>query len=116
MLWDDLGIPHQERKQVHGTSIPVIGIQVDPNNMTYMLPDESHAKLLAELELWTDKKGSRHTVRRWQHLAGWLNWCFNMYPLLRPALCNIYNKLRNKTNPAASIWINNTVREDLRCT
>ena len=114
MLWDDLGIPHQERKQVHGTSIPVIGIQVDPNNMTYTLPDESHAKLLAELELWTDKKGSRHTVRRWQHLAGWLNWCFNVYPLLRPALCNVYDKLRNKTNPAASIWINNAVREDLR--
>ena len=113
-LWDDLGIPHQERKQVHGSSIPVIGIQVDPNEMTYTLPNESHQKLLAELELWTSPKGSRHTVRRWQHLAGWLNWCFNVYPLLCPALSNVYDKLRNKTNPAGSIWINNAVREDLR--
>jgi len=47
-------------------------------------------------------------------MAGWMNWCFNVYPLLRPALCNVYDKLRNKTNPAASIWINNAVREDLR--
>ena len=100
MLWDDLGIPLQERKQIHGTSIPVIGIQVDPNNMTYTLPDESHAKLLAELELWTNKKGSRHMVRRWQHMAGWMNWCFNVFPLLRPALCNVYDKLQNKTNLA----------------
>jgi len=114
MLWDDLGVPHQERKQVHGSSIPVIGIQVDPNNMTYTLPDESHAKLLAELELWTNKKGSCHTVRRWQHMAGWMNWCFNVYPLLCPALCNVYDKIRNKTNPAGSIWINNAVRDDLR--
>ena len=112
-LWDDLGIPHQEKKQIHGTSIPIIGIQVDPNEMSYTLPAESQAKLLAELELWTSKKGSRHTVRQWQHMAGWMNWCFNVYPLLRPALCNVYNKLRSKTNPAGSVWINNAVRADL---
>jgi hypothetical protein len=114
MLWDDLGIPHQERKQVHGTSIPVIGIQVDPNKMTYTLPEESQTKLVTELKLWTNRKGSRHTVRRWQHMAGWMNWCFNVYPLLRPALSNVYDKLRSKSNPAGSVWINNAVRDDLR--
>jgi hypothetical protein len=82
--------------------------------MTYTLPEESQTKLLAELEFWTSKKGSRHTVRRWQHMAGWLNWCFNVYPLLRPALSNVYDKLRFKTNPDGSIWINNAVRDDLR--
>jgi len=112
-LWDNLGIPHEERKQIHGPSIPVIGIQVNPNAMTYTLPAESHAKLLAKLEMWTSKKESRHTVRRWQHMAGWMNWCFNVYPFLRPALSNVYDKLQSKTNPTGSVWINNAVRNDL---
>ena len=46
-------------------------------------------------------------------MAGWMNWCFNVYPLLRLALCNVYDKIQNKTNPAGSIWINNAVRDDL---
>lgn len=112
-LWDDLGIPHQEKKQIHGSSIPVIGIQVDLNKMTYMLPAASQAKLQEELELWTSKKGMCHMVRCWQHMAGWMNWCFNVYPLLRPALCNVYDKLRSKTNPSGLVWINNTVHADL---
>ena len=82
--------------------------------MSYTLPEELQEKLLTELKMWMDPKGTRHTVRRWQHMAGWLNWCFNVYPLLRPALSNVYEKLRFKTNPSGSIWINNAVREDLR--
>jgi hypothetical protein len=112
-LWDDLGIPHEERKQIHGPSIPVIGIQVDPIKMSYTLPEESREKLLTELEDWTKRKGKRN-VRCWQHLAGWVNWCLNVYPRLRPCLSNIYDKLRSHTNQNGTIWINNAVREDLR--
>lgn len=95
---------------VHRSQIPVISIKVNPNEMMYTPPEESQTKLLAELELWMNMKGLCHTVWRWQHMAGWMNWCFNIYPLLRPALCNVYDKLHNKTNPAGSIWINNAVR------
>lgn len=112
-LWDELGIPHKEKKQVHGSSIPVIGIQVDPNELTYTLPEESRLKLIEELTEWTSEKKGRRNVRRWQHLAGWINWCLNVYPLLRPALCNVYDKLRSQTNPNKTLWINNAVREDL---
>jgi hypothetical protein len=48
-LWDDLGIPHKEKKQIHGASIPIIGIQVNPNEVSYTLPEDSHQKLIAEL-------------------------------------------------------------------
>jgi hypothetical protein len=112
-LWDELGIPHDERKQINGSAIPVIGIQVDPSKMMYTLPDESRLKLVEELEDWSTRKGKRN-VKCWQHLAGWVNWCLNVYPHLRPALCNIYNKLRVHTDQNASIWVNNAVREDLR--
>ena len=112
-LWDDLGIPHKEKKQIHGSTIPVIGIQVDPNALTYTLPEESQRKLLEELTEWTADKKGRRNVRRWQHLAGWVNWCLNVFPLLRPALCNIYDKLRNQPNPNRTLWINKAVRDDL---
>jgi hypothetical protein len=113
-LWDDLGIPHKEKKQINGSSIPVIGIQVNPNALTYSLPDDSRQKLLDELVEWTsEKKKGRRNVRRWQHLAGWLNWCLNVYPLLRPCLSNVYEKLRHQSNPNSTLWINRAVRQDL---
>jgi hypothetical protein len=111
-LWDDLGIPHEERKQIFGASIPVIGIQVNPNTMSYMLPEKSKLKLQQELEEWISWKGKRN-VQSWQHLAGWVNWCLNIYPLLRPALSNVYEKLRSQLNQNGSIWVNNAVRDDL---
>jgi hypothetical protein len=42
-----------------------------------------------------------------------VNWCLNVYPLLRPALSNVYEKLRSQSNQNGSIWINNAVRKDL---
>ena len=111
-LWDDLGIPHEERKQVFGPTIPVIGIQVDPNSMSYTLPEDSKLKLQLELEEWILWKGKKN-VRSWQQLAGWVNWCLNVYPLLRPSLSNVYEKLRSQPNQNGSIWVNNAVREDL---
>jgi hypothetical protein len=107
-LWDDLGIPHEEHKQMSGPSIPVIGIQVDPNQMLYTLPLESRQKLKKELEEWISWKGKRN-VRSWQQLAGWVNWCLNVYPLLRPALSNVYSKLKSQPNQNGSLWVNNAV-------
>jgi hypothetical protein len=37
LLWDELGIPHDEHKQVYGPSLPVIGFEVDPNNIKILL-------------------------------------------------------------------------------
>jgi hypothetical protein len=111
-LWDDLGIPHEERKQISGLSIPIIGIQVDPNLMLYSLPMESLQKLKKELEEWVSWKGKRN-VRSWQQLAGWVNWCLNVFPLLRPALSNVYSKLRTQPNQNGLLCVNNAVRKDL---
>jgi hypothetical protein len=94
-LWDDLGIPHKSAKQIHGQAIPVIGIVVNPNTLTYALPDEARDRLVAELREWI-KPGGRHTLRHWRQLAGWFNWALNVFPLLRPALNNVYPKLRHK--------------------
>lgn len=48
-LWDYLGIPHKEKKQVLGTPLTIIGISVDPNAMTLSLPKDARQRLVREL-------------------------------------------------------------------
>ncbi|KAJ7125748.1 hypothetical protein C8R43DRAFT_1135075 [Mycena crocata] len=96
-LWDFLGIPHKEKKQLHGTSLPIIGFEVDPNAMTDFI----------------DTPSRRRTLHEFQCLTGWMNWSFNMYFLLRPSLSNIYNKMADKSLPHAGIYINAAIKSDL---
>lgn len=60
------------------------------------------AKQVALLKLWDEQ------------LAGWANWAFNVYPLLRPGLCEVYQKMRGKAKPDAPIWVNKTVEQQLK--
>ena len=54
----------------------------------------------------------RRKVKEWQQLAGWVNWALNVYPLLRPALNNLYSKIRGK-DQKAKVWANKAIKEDL---
>ena len=49
-LWTELGIPFKEKKQVFGSPLMVIGIDVDPNNLTYTLPAKVESDLLQQVE------------------------------------------------------------------
>lgn len=110
-LWDEVGIPHKQKKQVFGTQLMILGIEVDTKDLKFTLPGEARDRLLKELDEWC-KSGVRRKAKEWQQLAGWVNWSLNVYPLLRPALNNIYDKLRGK-GQEARIWANNAIREDL---
>ena len=85
--------------------------------MTLSLPQDAKERLLSELRYWAAKppKSSSGSFRLkyWERLAGWFNWALNIYPLLRPALNNVYSKMNSKRNRDQRIYINNTVREDL---
>ena len=111
-LWDELGVPHKKKKQVHGTTLPIIGIVVDPNALSFTLPDVAHQRLVTELQTWTAEKTTRFRLCRWQKLEGWINWALNVYPDLRPCLNAFYNKIAGKTQPALYVRINNDVRAD----
>ena len=116
-LWDDLSIPHKFKKQVFGTSIPVIGIDVDPNSMTLSLSAQKRVDLCDALLSWAIKPVNRtkahYQLRHWQQMAGWVNWAFNVFPLLRPCLNNFYTKLRGSHDPCRKLWVNSTIRDDL---
>jgi hypothetical protein len=116
-LWDELGIPHKHHKQLWGKKLTIIGIQVDPNSLTFCLPEQALTDLLHELAEFTSWSESKHgaswTLRRWQRLVGWMNWGFNVFLLLCPALNRVYPKITGKDQPLTKIWVNNAVREDL---
>ncbi|KAJ6493725.1 hypothetical protein C8R47DRAFT_1044184 [Mycena vitilis] len=115
-LWDLLGVPHSEDKQLFGTQLVVIGFLVDTRLMRVTIPDDARLEFIAELRRWTrkSKHDIRHTLREWQALAGYANWVFNVFPLLKPGLCNIYAKMEGKSKRNALISVNEAVRSDLR--
>ncbi|KIJ38677.1 hypothetical protein M422DRAFT_176190 [Sphaerobolus stellatus SS14] len=45
-LWDELGIPHEEPKQLWGTKLTIIGFDVDPNAMTITMPHQACMDLI----------------------------------------------------------------------
>lgn len=118
-LWDKLGIPHAQPKQVSGSPLTIIGLSVDPNELTITLPEQSRTLLVDELHMWgrhtKSKKPSNSSfkLKKWQQLAGWVNWGLNAFPLLRPCLNNLYFKMRGHTEQRNSIYINDTIRSDL---
>ena len=117
LLWDELGIPHKPHKQISGSPLTIIGIDVDPNQMTMTLPSESKERLTEELRLWASKPSKAASgsfkLKYWERLAGWFNWALNVYPLLRPALNNVYAKMSGKRLKNQRIYINNAIRNDL---
>jgi hypothetical protein len=112
-LWDFLGIPHKEKKQVFGDVLTIIGFLIDPNAMTVTLPPEAKADLLCWVREFIDTPSRRRTLHDFQVLTGWINWAFNVFPLFRPCLSNVYAKMKGKQNPNAGIYLNNAVKSDL---
>ena len=117
LLWDELGIPHKPHKQVSGSPLTIIGIDVDANLMTLTLPTSSKDRLVAELRFWAAKPSKSSSgsfkLKYWERLAGWFNWALNVYPLLRPALNNVYPKIAGKRIRDQRVYINNAIRDDL---
>ena len=116
-LLDKLGIPHEPHKQVFGSKLTIIGIEVNANSLTLTLPKQGLDNLLHKLHSFTTwletKRGTSQPLRRWQHLAGWLNWSFNVFPMICPALNSLYDKIHGKDKPHMKIWVNNEVHMDL---
>ena len=115
-LWDELSIPHKPKKQVFGAVLPIIGINVDLNAMTLTLPREKRDDLCDALYSWAIKPSNgaktNYQLKHWQQMGGWLNWAFNVFPLLRPCLNNFYPKVSGSHNPTRRIWVNNAIRDD----
>ncbi len=110
-LWDQLGVPHSKLKQLFGLQLVIIGFEVDPNALTATMPRDSKAELVLAIRHFASS--NRRNLQEYQQIAGWTNWSFNVFPLLKPGLCNLYAKMQGKTNPFVGIALNNAIKEDL---
>ena len=111
-LWDELGLPHEERKQIYGPVIPFIGFDVDPNTMTVSISDERKHDLLDKVHDFA-KSGKWCSLKDFQSIAGHINWSLAVFPLLKPTLSALYAKTANKSQLMASIRVNNAVQDEL---
>jgi hypothetical protein len=111
-FWDEIKLPHEQPKQVFGATLTVIGFNVDPNAMTVTLPAHKKDELVAELRRFA-QKNHRWSLREFQHLAGWCEWSFNVFPLLKPGLSVLYDKIQGKNDAFAQIHTNNALLYEL---
>jgi hypothetical protein len=83
--------------------------------MQVTMDDEDHGKLIQHVSdfVWTALSGTRHTLCEFQELEGWINWFLNVYPLLKPALSNVYDKISGKSQLHALIFVSKAVTDDL---
>ncbi|KAF7761778.1 hypothetical protein Agabi119p4_9770 [Agaricus bisporus var. burnettii] len=74
--------------------------------MSFTLPQQKQRELLAEINRFVfAKRSPRHTLKEFQTLAGWMNWAFNVFPLLRPCLSNIYAKIWSLTDSSKRVTV-----------
>jgi hypothetical protein len=104
-LWDNIGLPYEDKKQEWGETLRIIGFDVDPNAMTVTIPDGACSEFLHHLEEFIDVANTDRcqTLHEFQTLTGYANWIFNVYQLGRPGLCGVYNKISGKNKPRARI-------------
>lgn len=84
-----LGIPQKKEKQEFRAVLHIIGLEVDPNTMTVTMDYGSHKKLLTLIHDFSIT-GKKYTLREFQGIAGHINWALNVFPLLHPGLCSLY--------------------------
>jgi hypothetical protein len=103
-LWDKLHLPHEKDKQVFGSPLTIIGLDVDPNTMTITMPQVACRHLVVAIHNFVGP-GQRRPLHEFQQLAGWMNWALNAFPLLRPGLSLLYNKMSGKTHAHQMVWV-----------
>ncbi len=114
VLWDELGINHDPPKQRADTLLDIIGFLIDIVSLTASLPPDSKSCLLDAVQRFIDPNPSRRcTLGEFRALAGHINWSFNVYPLLKPALSNLYANIAGKELRDAPLYVNNTIRAEL---
>jgi hypothetical protein len=65
--------------------------------MTVTLPTHKKDELVAELHYFA-QKNHHWSLCEFQRLVGWCEWSFNVFPLLKPGLLVLYDKIQGKTD------------------
>jgi hypothetical protein len=105
--WDELGIPHDEEKQLSGPSLCILGYDVDANAMTVKVPDEKKAKVVQLL------RSNAHTINELQTVAGSVASTLSLYPRLRPGLRVLFDEMAEQKPGATKLKVTKDVARSL---
>ncbi|KAJ7150094.1 hypothetical protein C8R43DRAFT_838613, partial [Mycena crocata] len=86
ILWEAIGCPFEDEKQMHGTILKIIGFEVDINLGSISLTPSSITDIVEKIRIFLSHPGRNPILRDWQRLGGHLNWLLNVLPWGRPAL------------------------------
>ena len=111
-LWDKLGIPHDEEKQLSGPSLPILGYHVDANAMTVKVPDEKKAKVV-ELLRSHAHAGKPYTLNELQSVAGSVSSALSLYPRLRPGLRVLFDEMAAQEGGTTKLRVTEPVARSL---
>ncbi len=115
-LLDNIGIPHKDKKQLFGESLEIIRLVVDLRNMSISMSCEARKKLVEaiyDFVLNTPDNKHQQPLHAWLRTLGYANWALNAFPVLKPALNSLYDKITGKVALSQGVYINKCVHEDL---
>jgi hypothetical protein len=111
-LWDELGIPHDEEKQLSGPSLTILGYDVDANAMTVKVPNEKKAKVISQIRYYAHE-GRSYTLRELQSVAGSTNFLLSLYPHMRSGLRGLFDEMLGKEGSSTKLTITKSVARSL---
>lgn len=97
ILWEAIGCPFDDAKQLAGSPLKIIGFWVDINLGSISLELHTVTDITEAILVFLQQKDRKPTLRHWQRLLGHLNWLLNVLPWARPALTEAYRKIVNLT-------------------
>ena len=112
LFWEAISCPFEDKKQEHGAELKIIGFWIDINRGSISLPPSSVVDIVDKINVFLTKSRNP-ALREWQRLSGHLNWLLNVLPWGRPALTELYRKMRGKTHSYRGVFINAEVKSDL---
>ena len=111
-LWDELGIPHEEEKQLSGPSLRILGYDVDANAMTVQVPNEKKDKVVKLLRS-NAREGKLYTINDLQSVAGSVASALSLYPRLRPGLRVLFDEMAKQKPGATKLRVTRHVARSL---
>jgi len=113
LFWEFISCPFEDKKQEFGPELKVIGFWVDANRGSISLALDSISDIQGQICGFLNHPSWSPALRDWQQLAGHLNWLLNVLPWGRPALSELYRKIRGKLNSWRGVYYNAEVIANL---
>src|SRR5258708_97087 len=115
-LLDQIGVLHEDKKQLHGESLNIISLVVDLRDMSILMSYEAKRSLIkavCDFVLNTPNNKHQQPLRTWLRVLGHANWALNAFPILKLALNSSYDKISGKTVLSQGVYLNKCVHDDL---